>query len=111
MTEDNTNTRGREFLTHLRRLGFAEGISTLVLFGVAMPLKYMAGMPLAVSIVGSVHGFLFVGLAGMLMLAVDRVPMSRKLALAGIGAAVVPFGPFVYDRWLARCLEDGPDRS
>ena len=90
------------FLKNVRRMGLVEGVSTLILFGIAMPLKYMAGMPLAVRIAGSVHGFLFVGLVVMLMMAIRRIPISNRMAFAGIMAAVVPFGPFVYDRWLAQ---------
>ena len=90
------------FLKNVRRMGTVEGVSTLILFGIAMPLKYMADMPLAVRIAGSVHGFLFVGLAVMLMMAITRIPISKAMAFAGIAAAVVPFGPFVYDRWLAK---------
>jgi integral membrane protein len=62
-----------------------------------MPLKYAAGMPMAVTIVGSIHGFLFLALVSMLVAAVKAIPISRRLALAGIFAAVVPFGPFVLD--------------
>jgi integral membrane protein len=80
----------------------AEGISTLLLFFVAMPLKYLAGMPMAVTVVGSIHGVLFLALVSMLVAAVRRVPISKRLAAAGIVAAVVPFGPFVVDRWLRR---------
>lgn len=90
------------FLRKLRLLGMVEGTSTLLLFGVAMPLKYVAGYPLAVSIVGSVHGFLFVALAITCMIAIERVPIGAKLGLAGIVGAVVPFGPFVVDVWLRR---------
>jgi integral membrane protein len=90
------------FLTNVRRMGCVEGISTLVLFGIAMPLKYMADLPIAVRIAGSVHGLLFVCLVVMLMLAITRIPISKTMAVVGIVAAVVPFGPFVYDRWLAR---------
>jgi integral membrane protein len=90
------------FIRALRRLSIVEGISTLVLFGIAMPLKYFAGMPMAVRIVGSVHGALFVALAIMLLLAVRKVPLSPWLALAGIVAAVVPGGPFLFDRRLAQ---------
>ncbi|MGZ8710913.1 MAG: DUF3817 domain-containing protein, partial [Thermoanaerobaculia bacterium] len=71
-------------------------------FGIAMPLKYMAGMPMAVTIVGSIHGFLFVVLVAMLLLAIRKVPISMKMAAAGIAAAVIPGGPFVLDRKLAR---------
>lgn len=90
------------FLRALRHLAFIEGVSTLVLFFVAMPLKYFAGMPMAVRVVGSVHGALFVALVLMLLVAVRKVPISPALAAAGIAAAVIPGGPFLLDRRLAR---------
>jgi integral membrane protein len=93
------------FLSRLRLLGAVEGISTLVLFGVAMPLKYVYGMPLAVSIAGSLHGALFVALVLMNSVAVDRVPIGPKLCMAGVVGAVIPFGPFVVDHWLKRLPE------
>lgn len=96
-----TTAINHKFLKNLRRMGCVEGISTLVLFGVAMPLKYMADLPIAVRISGSVHGLLFVCLVVMLMMATTKIPISKSLALAGMLAAVVPFGPFVFDRWLA----------
>lgn len=99
MTDPPVNLR---FLTAVRRLGLIEGTSTLVLFGIAMPLKYLANLPMAVRIVGSLHGFLFVALAILLFWAVSRVPISRAAAWLGVLAAIVPFGPFVYDRWLIR---------
>ena len=47
-------------VTTLRRFGWIEGVSFLVLLGVAMPLKYFAGMPRAVTYFGWIHGVLFV---------------------------------------------------
>jgi integral membrane protein len=98
----------RNFLRYLRTMGTIEGISTLILFGVAMPLKYLAGMPMAVKIAGSIHGLLFVLLAVMFILAIKRVPIPRSLAALGIVAAVVPLGPFVMDRKLVRLAEGAP---
>jgi integral membrane protein len=95
------------FLHALRRLAIVEGISTMVLFGIAMPLKYFAGMPLAVRIVGSLHGALFVALVVMLLLAIRKVPISLAMAAAGIAAAVVPGGPFLLDRHLAKLDASG----
>lgn len=92
----------QSFLRRLRTMGTVEGISTLILFGIAMPLKYAAGMPMAVRIAGSIHGLLFVVLAVMFVLAINRVPIPRRLAVIGILAAIVPFGPFVMDRKLSR---------
>ena len=50
----------KKTLTWFRRIAFAEGVSFLVLLGIAMPLKYFANMPKAVSVVGMIHGILFV---------------------------------------------------
>lgn len=86
----------------LRQLALVEGVSTLVLFFVAMPLKYFAGMPMAVTVVGSIHGFLFLALVLMLLLAIREVPISRGLAAAGVAAAILPGGPFLLERRLAR---------
>ena len=43
-----------------RWTALAEAVSYLVLLGLAMPLKYLWQMPLAVKIIGSIHGALFV---------------------------------------------------
>ena len=61
------------FLWKLRWIGFIEGVSTLALFGVAMPLKYLADMPLAVTIAGAIHGALFTILAVMFARAIEEV--------------------------------------
>jgi integral membrane protein len=88
------------FLPWLRLLSLIEGCSTLVLFLIAMPLKYLAGMPLAVTIVGTIHGALFLGVVVLFLIAIKRVPLGTRLGLAGMIGAVFPFGPFIVDRWL-----------
>jgi integral membrane protein len=92
----------RPFLKKLRCLGFIEGTSTLLLFGVAMPLKYIGGNEIGVKIIGPLHGILFIGLVVMAAIAIERIPLGAKLGMATIIAAVVPFGPFVMDRWLKK---------
>lgn len=86
----------------LRRFGSAEAISFLLLLGVAMPLKYFAGMPMAVRVVGAAHGILFI-LYTIAVLAAARQwrwPAGRTgFALA---AALLPFGPFWFDARLRR---------
>lgn len=88
------------YLKKLRIVCFAEGTSTLLLFFVAMPLKYLADIPMAVSIVGSLHGLLFVAMVSMLGFAIDLVPIPKKLALICAVGAVFPFVPFYMDRYL-----------
>jgi len=98
-------TIDQNFLWYLRVVGIIEGISTLILFFIAMPLKYMGDMEIAVTIAGSIHGFLFLALVTMFILAVSLVPISIRLATVGIIAAVFPFGPFIVDRQLVKVLE------
>jgi integral membrane protein len=70
----------------------------MLLVGVAMPLKYFAGMPMAVRIVGMIHGLLFILFCIALVRAAlsARWPFSRT-ALVFV-AALLPFGPFLLDR-------------
>ncbi|MEL6611730.1 MAG: DUF3817 domain-containing protein [Bacteroidota bacterium] len=86
----------------LRLAGLVEGTSFLVLLFIAMPLKYLADQPEAVSIVGWVHGVLFVLFGVALLIAMQDEGWSLKKAAVIFIAAVVPFGPFVIDRQLKR---------
>ena len=47
-------------IKQFRWLSLAEGTSFLILLLIAMPLKYMADMPLMVKYTGWAHGLLFV---------------------------------------------------
>lgn len=82
------------------RIGTWEGISFILLLGVAMPLKYFADMPKAVSVVGMAHGVLFIAYLYMVHECRKAFGWSLKTAALGAVASVMPFGPFVYDRWV-----------
>ena len=87
-------------LSWLRKVGIAEGISFLVLLGIAMPLKYMLHQPMAVKICGWIHGILFVA---FLFLAweykTDRNKSLKWFATAFL-AAIIPTGTFFFDKKL-----------
>lgn len=87
-------------LTQFRIIAIAEGISFLVLLGIAMPLKYLANQPEAVRIVGAIHGGLFI----LYILAIFRAAHYGKLSVKWMAAAFIasflPFGPFVIDHRL-----------
>ncbi len=85
-------------ITILRRVGYAEGVSFLLLLGVAMPLKYFAGLPHAVRIVGWLHGLLFIAYCVALLRVVALADWPvRRAALFFVGS-LLPFGPFLLDR-------------
>jgi len=88
-------------LGRLRVVAILEGISFLVLLFIAMPLKYFAGLPLAVRIVGLLHGLLFLAFVHFLIqVHIEKQwPLSRSFA--AFVASLLPFGPFVLERKLA----------
>lgn len=89
-------------LGRLRLIGFLEGLSFLVLLGIAMPLKYLAGQPLAVRHVGMAHGLLFVLYVLLLISATIQYGWSARKAVLGFVASLVPFGTFWADKRLFR---------
>ena len=81
----------------LRVIGWLEGVSYLLLLFVAMPLKYGAGRPEAVEVVGMAHGLLFIafGLAALHATINKGWPITRLFG--AFIASILPFGPFVFD--------------
>ncbi|NQD69164.1 DUF3817 domain-containing protein [Sphingobacterium shayense] len=62
-----------------QQIALWEAVSTVILFFVAMPLKYIAGIPEAVQAAGSIHGFLVVLFVIFLLLCWNEYkwPFSR----------------------------------
>lgn len=77
-----------------------EGISFLLLMGVAMPLKYLAGMPEAVRYAGWAHGLLFITYGMVIFAAWSDGKIPFRIAMMAFVASLLPFGPFVIDRKL-----------
>jgi integral membrane protein len=77
-------------------------VSFLVLLFVAMPLKYLAGVPLAVRLVGMIHGVLFIVFVLILIwVSFARAWPVRRWLLAFV-SSIVPFGMLFFDRVLRR---------
>jgi integral membrane protein len=85
-------------IAFLRSVALAEAVSYLVLLGIAMPLKYLANMPMAVRIVGSLHGLLFVVFCCALLRAMVVSKLTFVRAATVFVASFVPLIPFWLDR-------------
>ncbi len=81
-------------------VGMLEGASYLALLGIAMPLKYFAGMPLAVRVVGMVHGVLFILFVLALIQAWTDKGWKISLAAKVFISSLLPFGTFLIDKQL-----------
>lgn len=88
-------------LKFLRIIAFIEGISYLVLLGIAMPLKYYYNQPQAVKTVGMAHGVLFV--LFIVLLLIVHVEQKWRLSKSFLVflSSLIPFGTFYADvKWL-----------
>ncbi len=80
----------------LRFMSILEGTSLLLLLFIAVPLKRLMDMPEAVSIIGPIHGGLFVLFVLVLIVAVFQSGLSAKHAVIGFVAALLPFGSYIF---------------
>ncbi|MEZ4750502.1 MAG: DUF3817 domain-containing protein [Bdellovibrionota bacterium] len=87
---------------NFRFISYAEGASFLILLLIAMPIKYVGGNPLPVKYFGWIHGILFVVYVAAAAIASDAESWSGKKLFLAMIAAVLPFGPFVFDKKMNR---------
>ena len=85
-----------------RLITFAEGISLLVLLFIAMPMKYVMGVPEVVKVVGWAHGLLFVVYVGMLIVLQVTQRWSFIFFVGAFLASIIPFGTFILDKQLRK---------
>lgn len=89
-----SNFKSISLLTLTHRVGVLEGVSYLILLGVAMPLKYIMNIPDAVRWTGQIHGILFVTFMVVLMYARQVKALSWKNVAKAIVLSFIPFGTF-----------------
>lgn len=79
-----------------------EGISYLVLLGIAMPLKYFFSFPEAVKYTGWAHGVLFMAYIPAVFIARKAMNWGFAWTVLALKASLFPFGTFILDKYLVR---------
>lgn len=92
----------KKTLHRFRMIGIAEGISFLILLGIAMPLKYFYQFPQAVKICGWIHGALFITFLWFAFEVMGDLKKGFGWFAKAFAAAIIPLGTFVFDRQLKR---------
>ncbi len=81
-------------LSIFAKISWFEGVSFLLLLLIAMPLKYLFDLPLAVKYVGWIHGAVFVMYAFQLLyVGIELKWKFSKIVLYGI-CSLLPLAPF-----------------
>ncbi len=86
----------------MRIVGIAEGVSFLILLLIAMPMKYMAGIPEAVKLVGWAHGILFIAFLIFSFEVKSNLNKNTFWFLKSFVAALIPCGTFLLDKELKK---------
>lgn len=89
-----------------RLAGLVDGTTLLLLLTVAMPLKYWAGMPLAVTIAGSIHGWVVIVYFLTILYAQLRLQWHVKWTAFSVLSAFVPLANY----FLSRALKKRQDK-
>ena len=79
-------------LKRFKWIALLEGMSFIVLLGIAMPLKYIWGEPWLVKQVGMLHGLLFVLYIAFAYLEKERFRWNTLQTFIALGMSVLPFG-------------------
>jgi len=76
------------------RINTMEGYSYLFLLFIAMPLKYVLDLAIAVKIAGMIHGILFIIFLVLGVMAWNKAKWSFGQTLIFFIASLIPFGTF-----------------
>jgi integral membrane protein len=80
--------------------GKVEGYSYLVLLLIAMPLKRLFNLPQAVTVVGLIHGVLFIAFMWQILKLLLSKDFTFKQAVLAFVLSLIPFGTFYIKRIL-----------
>lgn len=82
-------------ITVFRVVAFMEGLSYILLLGIAVPIKYLKDDPSFVKMLGMPHGLLFMGYIALVLRVENQWIKNNFLAV--LAASVIPFGTFVVE--------------
>lgn len=85
-------------LNWFKKITLLEGISFLFLLFIAMPFKYIGGMPILVKYTGMIHGILTILFLIIMILLKEEKKWSIKDCGIMVVATLIPFGTFWVDK-------------
>jgi integral membrane protein len=91
-------------VNQFRLVSMLEGVSYLLLLGIAMPVKYLGDEPILVRVIGPIHGVLFIAYIVALGRAMAGAPAIIPNVRAAIYfvASLLPFGAFFVEAQLRK---------
>lgn len=94
--------REREQIRRLGMVALLEASTLVLLLFVAVPLKHLAGWPVAVAVMGPVHGLAFLAFLWIAIETAAGGECSRREVARLVVMAFIPFGGFASFVFLRR---------
>ncbi|MEZ4802595.1 MAG: DUF3817 domain-containing protein [Gelidibacter sp.] len=85
-------------VTIFRIIAFLEGVSYILLLGIAVPIKYVFENPAYVKLLGMPHGLLFIAYLILAIIIGSNLKWTNKMLFQVLLASIIPFGTFFIDR-------------
>jgi len=85
-------------LNIFRLVAFLEGVSYILLLGIATPIKYFGNDPQYVKLLGMPHGLLFVAYIAFAVLLRQDMKWNKQEFGFVLLASILPFGTFYIDK-------------
>ena len=85
-------------LNTIRIIAFLEGLSYILLLGIATPIKYGFNDPQYVKLLGMPHGLLFILYIAIAFILKNEFNWDNKSFGFVLLASIIPFGTFYIDR-------------
>lgn len=95
-------------LTAYRVMAYVTGTGLVILVCIAMPIKYLGGNGIPVAIVGTAHGFLYMGYVGCALVLAERCRWRPVFALLIVLAGTIPFASFYAERKVTTLVREMP---
>lgn len=90
--------KNKIMIRYFKIIAFLEGISLLLLFFFAMPLKYVFDNPNFIRPFGMAHGLLFIGYVFLaIMMKIEANWSFKKFSIISL-ASIIPFGTFYIEK-------------
>lgn len=85
-------------ITIFRTIAFLEGVSYILLLGIAVPIKYILKDPTYVKFLGMPHGILFIAYIILAVMVSSKLKWDNRTLFIVLLASIIPFGTFFVDR-------------
>lgn len=81
-----------------RLTAFLEGVSYILLLGIAVPIKYALENPTYVKLLGMPHGLLFIAYIVLAIIIASKLKWNNTTLFYVLLASILPFGTFIIDK-------------